>query len=191
MKKSDLEAQFKKAKLFSKKYIGISISEGNREPRFLIITRSDFDNMFEYFMKEYDDNLIYKHNNEVCITDSAQGNTFEDIEYQLLEIGQGWKKPISDAIDKSYKKMITETPPSSEKERLHCEAIKEAVKGMFLNESRTAVEERFIISHINEYEKLFDICMNGNDLQFKKGLIKLQHMQNRFILEEGKCRPEK
>lgn len=73
-------------------------------------------------------------------------------------------------IDKAYENMIANTPPTTEEERTHCEMIKEAVKGMFINESRTAREAEFIKTHIVDYEKIFDVCMNGDDLEFKKDL---------------------
>lgn len=86
--------------------------------------------------------------------------------------------------------MIAETPPSTEEERMCCESMKEAIKGMFLNESRTAAEERFIFDNLEKYEELFDVCMNGDDIEFKRGLIELQRLQNEYTLkeEENSCR---
>ena len=71
----------------------------------------------------------------------------------------------------------------TEEEQTHCEMIKEAVKGMFINESRTAAEVEFIKTHIVDYEKIFDVCMNGDDLEFKKGLVRLQKMQNEYVMQ--------
>ena len=71
----------------------------------------------------------------------------------------------------------------TEEEQTHCEMIKEAVKGMFINESRTAAEAEFIKTHIVDYEKIFDVCMNGDDLEFKKGLVRLQKMQNEYVMQ--------
>jgi len=79
--------------------------------------------------------------------------------------------------------MIATTPPTTEEEQTHCEMIKEAVKGMFINESRTAAEAEFIKTHIVDYEKIFDVCMNGDDLEFKKGLVRLQKMQNEYVMQ--------
>lgn len=187
MNKSVLKALFINAKSVGARYIGIrSIQMGIKQPEFHITQRENFDKMFEYFMKAYDDDLIHKNNRDIKITGIAQGNTFEDIEFQLCDVGVDWKQPISDAIEKSYNKMISETPPASEEEKLRCEAMKEAVKGMFLNESRTAAEARFIFDNLEKYEELFDICMNGDDIEFKKGLIELQRLQNEYILQEEK-----
>ena len=56
-------------------------------------------------------------------------------------------------------------------------------KVMFINESRTAAEAEFIKTHIVDYEKIFDVCMNGDDLEFKKGLVRLQKMQNEYVMQ--------
>jgi len=96
---------------------------------------------------------------------------------------KGWKELIAGAIDNAYEKMIASTPPQTEEEKTHCEMIKEAVKGMFINESRTAAEAEFIKTHIVDYEKIFDVCMNGDDLEFKKGLVRLQKMQNEYVMQ--------
>lgn len=190
MNKSALKALFVNAKAVGARYIGVRIeTEGSSRPEIIINPKENFDAKFEYYMKAYDDNLTLisaKGKKDIRITGIAQGNAFEDIEVQLFDMGFGWKQPISDAIEKSYKKMISETPPASEEEKLRCEAMKEAVKGMFLNESRTAAEARFIFDNLEKYEELFDICMNGNDIEFKKGLIELQRLQNEYILQEEK-----
>lgn len=188
MNKSSLKALFINAKAVGARYIGVRIeTEGSSKPEIIINPKENFDAKFEYYMKAYDDDLILisaKGKKDIRITGIAQGNAFEDIEVQLFDMGFGWKQPISDAIEKSYKKMISETPPESEEEKLRCEAMKEAIKGMFLNESRTAAEARFIFDNLEKYEELFDICMNGDDIEFKKGLIELQRLQNEYILKE-------
>lgn len=188
MNKSALKALFINAKVEGARYIGVRIAtEGSSEPEIIINPEKNFDSKFEYYMSAYDDDLILisaKGKKEIRITGIAQGNTFEDIEYQLMSVGVGWKKPISDAIDKSYNKMIAETPPQTEEERMWCETMKEAVKGMFISASRTAAEARFIFENIEKYEQLFDICMNGDDMEFRKGLTELQRMQNEHILKE-------
>lgn len=194
MNKSALKALFINAKVEGARYIGVSIAtEGSSEPEIIINPEKNFDSKFEYYMSAYDDDLILisaKGKKEIRITGIAQGNTFEDIEYQLMSVGVGWKKPISDAIDKAYNKMIAETPPQTEEEKLRCDTMKEAVKGMFLNASRSAAEARFIFENIEKYEQLFDICMNGDDMEFRKGLMELQRMQNEYILkeEDDSCR---
>lgn len=101
----------------------------------------------------------------------------------LMNPYQNVKELIAGAIDNAYEKMIATTPPTTEEEQTHCEMIKEAVKGIFINESRTAAEAEFIKTHIVDYEKIFDVCMNGDDLEFKKGLVRLQKMQNEYVMQ--------
>ena len=188
MNKSALKALFINAKVEGARYIGVRIAtEGSSEPEIIINPEKNFDSKFEYYMSAYDDDLILisaKGKRDIRITGIAQGNTFEDIEYQLMSVGVGWKKPISDAIDKAYNKMIAETPPQTEEEKLRCDTMREAIKGMFLNASRSAAEARFIFDNIEKYEEIFNICMNGDDMEFKKGLMELQRMQNEHILKE-------
>lgn len=188
MNKSALKEVFVNAKAVGARYVGVSIrTKGSSHPEIIINPRENFDAKFDYYMSAYDDDLILisaKGKKDIRITGVAQGNAFEDIEYQLMSVGTGWKQPISDAIDKSYNKMIAETPPQSEEEKLRCETMKEAIKGMFLNASRSAAEARFIFDNIEKYEELFDICMNGDDMEFRKGLTELQRMQNEHILKE-------
>lgn len=188
MNKSELKAIFINAKATDAKYIGVSIqTEGNSQPEIIINPNANFDAKFDYYMEAYDDDLILiaaKGKKDIRITAAGQGNRFEDIECQLLgERGKGWKELIAGAIDNAYEKMIATTPPTTEEEQTHCEMIKEAVKGIFINESRTAAEAEFIKAHIVDYEKIFDVCMNGDDLEFKKGLVRLQKMQNEYVMQ--------
>lgn len=188
MNKSGLKAIFINAKALDTRYIGVRIqTEGSSQPEIIINPRENFDAKFEYYMQAYDDDLVLisaKGKKDIRITGIAQGNTFEDIEFQLCSVGYGWKEMIAEAIDKAYEKMIAETPLKDDEERTNCEAIKEQVKGMFINGNRTAMEVKFICEHIEEYEELFDICMNGDDLAFKKGLVRLTRMQNEYILQQ-------
>lgn len=139
-------------------------------------------------MDAYDDELVLisaKGKKDIRITGAAHGKSFEDIQSQLAEAtAKGWRRQIADAIDRVVDKALKETPPENEEERLQCEGAREAIKGMFLNESRTAAEARFISENIGKYEEIFETCMNGDDLAFKKGLVELQRLQNEAILRE-------
>lgn len=189
MNKSVLKAVFINAKAAGAKYIGVKIeTEGSSEPEIIINPQGNFDAKFDYYMNAYDDELVLisaKGKKDIRITGAAHGNSFEDIQSQLLgEIAKGWKRQIADAIDRVVDKTLKETPPENEEERLQCEGAREAIKGMFLNESRTAAEARFISENIGKYEEIFETCMNGDDLAFKKGLVELQRLQNEAILRE-------
>lgn len=189
MNKSGLKALFINAKAAGAKYIGVKIeTEGSSEPETIINPQGNFDVKFAYYMDAYDDELVLisaKGKKDIRITGAAHGKSFEDIQSQLAEAtAKGWKRQIADAIDRVVDKALKETPPESEEERLQCEGVREAIKGMFLNESRTAAEARFISENIKKYEEIFETCMNGDDLAFKKGLVELQRLQNEAILRE-------
>lgn len=188
MNKSDLRALFINAKLVDAKYIGVQIqTEGSSCPEIIINPRENFSAKFDYYMEAYDDDLILisaKGKKDIRIAGAAFGNTFADIETQLVsELGSRWKHLIADAIDRTYDKMIATTPPRTEEEKVNCEVMKESIKGAFINASRSEIEAKFICEHIEEYEELFDICMNGDDLAFKRGLAKMQRMQNEYVLK--------
>ena len=57
-------------------------------------------------------------------------------------------------------------------------------QGMFLTQRRSKTEAAFITENIDRYEELFEICMNGDDAQFKKGITELQKAQNEYILQK-------
>lgn len=189
MNKRSLKAVFINAKATGAKYIGVKIeTEGSSEPEVIINPKGNFDTKFAYYMDAYDDELVLisaKGKKDIRITGAASGKSFDDIQSQLAEAtAKGWKRQIADAIDRVVDKVLKETPPENEEERLNCESMKEAIKGMFLNESRTAAEARFISENIGKYEEMFETCMSGDDLAFKKGLIELQKLQNEAILRE-------
>ena len=191
MNKSTLKAEFINAKIKDAKYIGVSIkTEGSSQPEIIINPRENIDKKEKVWvvnMEAYDDDLILiaaKGKKDIRIVAAGHGNRFEDIENQLIgEKGKGWRELIAGAIDNAYDRLVASTPPQTEEEKTHCEMIKEAVKGMFINESRTAAEPEFIKTHIVDYEKIFDVCMNGDDLEFKKGLVRLQKMQNEYVMQ--------
>jgi hypothetical protein len=187
MNKSKLKAIFIEAKMMDAKYIGVMIStEGSSQPEIIINPKENFDIKFDYYMAAYDDELILisaKGKKDIRITGAAHGKSFEDIQSQLLgDIEKNWKPMIADAIDRVVDKTLQETPPQSEEEKLKCESMREAIKGMFLNDSRSAAEAKFIFDNIEKYEAIFEICMNGDDKEFKRGLIELQRLQNEAIL---------
>lgn len=171
------------------KFIGVKIeTEGNSEPEIIINPNANFHEKYTYYSTAYDENLVLKATKgkkQIKITAAAYGNRFDDIESQLVEEqGKGWKELIVNAIDNAYNRMIEKTPPTSEEEKIRCETILEAVKGTFINETRTATEAEFIKRNIFEYEKMFDICMNGDGVAFRKGLIELQKKQNEFVMKK-------
>lgn len=195
MKRSELIAKFINAQETGAKYIGVSIqSEGSSKPEIIINPKENFDEKLKYYTEAYDDDLILiaaKGKKDIRITGIAMGASFEDIEVQLLESnGTGWKQRISDAIDKAFRKMMEETKPEDEEERLRCEMMCEGIKKEFISRDLTASEVRFVMENIDEYEKIFDVCMNGNDLEFTRRLVELQKKQNQYALKEEREKNE-
>ena len=177
MKKGQLKALFIEAKGTGQKYIGVMIqTEGSSEPEVIINPKENFNAKFDYYMAAYDDDLIL----------IAAGASFEDIQSQLIDekASSGWKEQIADAVDRVVDKMLKETPPETEEERQNCETMRETIKGMFLTQRRSKTEAAFITENIDRYEELFEICMNGDDAQFKKGITELQKAQNEYILQK-------
>ena len=181
MKKGQLKALFIEAKGTGQKYIGVMIqTEGSSEPEDIIKPKENFNAKFDYYMAAYDDDLILiaaKGKKDIRITGAAAGASFEDIQSQLIDekASSGWKEQIADAVDRVVDKMLKETPPETEEE---------TIKGMFLTQRRSKTEAAFITENIDRYEELFEICMNGDDAQFKKGITELQKAQNEYILQK-------
>ena len=88
MNKSELKAIFINANATGAKYIGVSIqTEGSSQPEIIINPNANFDAKFDYYMEAYDDDLILiaaKGKKDIRITAAGQGNSFEDIECQLI-----------------------------------------------------------------------------------------------------------
>lgn len=189
MKKSELEILFRNAKTEKAAYVAVEIqTEGNSQTEIIINPYENVEDKLAYYMSAYDDDLTLiatKGKKDIRIVAAAQGNCFADIQACLIpnRPEKQWKQLISDAIDRTYNKMISETPPQDEEEKINCEMMKEAVKGMFLQERHTAAGERFICENIGLYEELFETCMNGDDLEFKRGLTELQKRQNEAELK--------
>ena len=91
MNKSALKEVFTNAKAVGARYIGVKVkAAGSSQPEIIINPKENFDEKLKYYMSAYDDDLILipaKGKRDIRITGIAQGNTFEDIEYQLMSVG--------------------------------------------------------------------------------------------------------
>lgn len=189
MKKCELKEILVEAWGTGMRYIGVKIeTEGSSQPEIIINPRENILAKDDYYMEAYDDDLILisaKGKKDIRIVGAAFGNTFADIEGQLMAAGREcrWKHLIADAIDRVYDRMIANTPPETAAEEARCENLREQTKTMFIRGDRTEIEARFICEHIAEYEELFDICMNGSDLMLKRGLAKMQRKLNAYIVQ--------
>lgn len=46
------------------------------------------------------------------------------------------------------------------------------------------------MENIDEYEKMFEVSMNGNDLEFTRMLVELQKKQNQHMLKKEREKDE-
>lgn len=191
MKKTELEELLKKADESSTSYVAVKIeTEGSSRPEIIINPHGNIKKKLNYYMTAYDDDLVLnsaKGKKCIRIVGAAQGESFEEIQWQLMQQDKpNCKKLLADAIDRTVKKMLAEIPPNDEEERVQCEAVFEGIKGMFIDNSYSSAEEKFICENIDQYERLFDICMNGSDLEFKKKFIELEKRKNEEKIK-GEC----
>lgn len=189
MKKSEMKNMFESAKKEKAAYVAVLIqTEGESKPEIIINSGENIESKLKYYMEAYDDDLKFiseKKEKDIRMIGVAQGNSLEEIEYLLIpHEKKEWKKIISNAIEKTYQKIIQDTPPEDEKEAVECEMMKEAIKGMMINEQHTPTEEKFICDHIELYEHVIETSMRGDDLEFKKGLVEIQRLQNEAKLKE-------
>lgn len=191
MKKTELEELLKKADESSSSYVAVKIeTEGSSRPEIIINPCENIKEKLNYYTTAYDDDLVLnsaKGKKCIRIVGVAQGESFEEIQWQLMQQDKpNCKKLLADAIDRTVKKMLAEIPPNDKEERIQCEAVFEGIKGMFIDNSYSSAEEKFICENIDQYERLFDICMNGSDLEFKKEFVELEKRKNEEKLK-GEC----
>ena len=85
MKICNLENCFKAAMENGSKYIGIRVNiEGSSEDEIIINPRANFQRKLEYYKEAYNTDLQLKHNNAISIKGFTYGNSFSEIENDLL-----------------------------------------------------------------------------------------------------------
>ena len=85
MKIENLEKCFFEANNKDKKYVGVLIQmEGFIEPEVIINKNVNFDSKFAYYKKAYDENLTLRSFNGIKIIGFTSGNSFSDIEKDLI-----------------------------------------------------------------------------------------------------------
>lgn len=81
----NLEKCFYEANQKDKKYIGVKIQmAGFKKPEIIINENVNFDKKFDYYKKTYNENLTLKTFNGIKIIGFTFGDTFEEIEKDLL-----------------------------------------------------------------------------------------------------------
>ncbi|WP_434290911.1 hypothetical protein [Clostridium botulinum] len=82
---NNLEKCFYEASQKDKKYVGIKIQMyGFEKPEIIINENANFDKKFDYYKKSYNKDLILKTFNGIKIVGFTYGNSFKDIEKDLL-----------------------------------------------------------------------------------------------------------
>lgn len=85
MEFNNLQNCFTNAILQDKKYVGVKIEmEGFPKAEIIINDKENFESKFAYYKKAYDENLVLKSFNGIKIVGFAYGDSFEEIEYELI-----------------------------------------------------------------------------------------------------------
>ena len=110
MKKKQFAAVFKNAIANHAAYIGVGIqTEGSSRPEIIINPIENFEEKLKYYRAAYDEDMVLvsaKGKKDIRIIAVAWGDSFSDIEFQMTENRQDWKKTISDAIDRVVNRML-------------------------------------------------------------------------------------
>jgi hypothetical protein len=82
---SNLENCFKEASQQSRKYIGVKIQmQGFPKAEIIINENENFNEKFAYYKKAYNEDLVLKTFNGIKIVGFTYGDSFEDIEMDLI-----------------------------------------------------------------------------------------------------------
>ena len=83
---NDLETCFYIASKRGIKYVGVKIQmQGFLKPEIIINENENFDSKFAYYKKAYNEELTLKTFNGIKIVDFTYGNSFEEIEKDLIK----------------------------------------------------------------------------------------------------------
>ncbi|EGT3619245.1 TPA: hypothetical protein ACH354_002236 [Clostridium perfringens] len=81
----NLEKCFYEASVQDKKYVGVKIQmKGFEKPEIIINENENFDKKFEYYKNAYNKDLTLKTFNGIKIIGFTYGDTFKEIEADLL-----------------------------------------------------------------------------------------------------------
>ena len=85
MKMDNLEKCFYEASIKTKKYVGIKIKmESFPKSEIIINQNENFDKKLDYYRNAYNENLTLKNNSGIKIVGFTYGDTFEEIEHDLM-----------------------------------------------------------------------------------------------------------
>lgn len=84
MNMSGLDSIFLMADQGGYKYVGVEIRIGEDSVEYIIVKRSDFASKLKYYKDAYTDDLKLKANNSIRICDAVYGDTFNELERDLV-----------------------------------------------------------------------------------------------------------
>ncbi|MEY8001443.1 hypothetical protein AB8U03_14775 [Clostridium sp. Mt-5] len=83
---NNLEKCFYEASKLNKKYVGVKIKmQGFPKPEIIINENANLDEKFTYYKKAYNEDLMLKTFNGIKIIGFTYGDTFADIEKDLIK----------------------------------------------------------------------------------------------------------
>ena len=86
MKIENLEKCFYEASRQDKKYVGVKIQmQGFSKPEIIINENENFDSKLDYYKKAYNEDLTLKTFNGIKIVGFTYGDSFKDIEKDLID----------------------------------------------------------------------------------------------------------
>lgn len=182
MRKKEFAEVFKNAMENHATYIGVGIqTEGSSRPEIIINPFENFEEKLKYYRAAYDEDLILvaaKGKKDIRITGVAWGDSFADIEFQLMDERPDWKKTISEAIDTVVNRMLDKYPDVGQKQKDSWTVILEGFKEQFFKNRYTINQQRFIVENKALYEDMFETCMNGSNEEFKEKFLSLSKELN-------------
>ena len=182
MRKKQFIEIFKQAIAAHAAYIGVGIqTEGSSRPEIIINPIENFEEKLKYYRAAYDEDMVLvsaKGKKDIRIIAVAWGDSFADIEFQMMENRPDWKRTISDAIDRVVNRMLEGNPDVSQKQRDAWDAILEGYKEQFYSHRYSVSQQRFITENAELYEDMFETCMNGSNEEFKEKFLHLSKELN-------------
>ena len=84
---------------------------------------------------------------------------------------------MSKTIDRVVERELRNNPQLKEDMTANIRLMLEGVKQSFVENRYTPSQQRFIIDNIELWEDMFECCMNGNGLEFKR---KFAHLSKKL-----------
>lgn len=183
MNKKDFIKVFENAIESHAAYIGVeNKKKGSSRPEIIINPAENFAEKLKYYKTAYDEEMMLvseKGKKGIQITAAVRGDSFADIEFQLIGERKDWKKTISNAIDKVVEREMEKSKYMTQETRESLETLFESLKEQFYKNRYSFKQQKFIIENEKLYEELFETCMNGSDEEFREKFIHLSKELNR------------